>query len=140
MSVVGEKHQTKSISSTFFWAAACLWTTRAAHVAAALLRAALTAAYAEKDDEHESTEDDQQDRQPVWNRQEHVITNSSSRSLFRLSVTFFLPQPQLRKLTVHDEFDFTIRVSRCVTSSIDVAEINAVIPPHHLSDDQVSLC
>lgn len=46
---------------------------------------------------------------------------------------------QDRQPVVHDEFDFTIRVSCCVTSSIDVAEIHAVIPPHHLSDDEVSL-
>ncbi len=50
--------QNKSIFSTFFRAAACLWTTGAADVAAALLRAALTAADAEQHDEQKSAEDD----------------------------------------------------------------------------------
>lgn len=44
------------------------------------------------------------------------------------------------RLTVHDELDFTIRVPRCVTSSINGAEVDTIIPPHHLSDDQISLC
>lgn len=44
------------------------------------------------------------------------------------------------KLTVHDEFDFAIRVPCRVPGGIDVAEIHAVIPPHHLSDDQVGFC
>lgn len=40
---------------------------------------------------------------------------------------------------VYDEFDFAIRVTRRVAGSVDAAEVHAVIPPHHLSDDQVSL-
>lgn len=73
----------RSLSFTFFRAAACLWTTWAADVAAALLRAALTAAYAEEHDEQEGTEDDEQDGEPVWRRSEEnmvtdIITTPSS--------------------------------------------------------------
>lgn len=76
--VENKQTQTKGISSTFFRAAACLWTTWAAHVAAAILRAALTATYAEEDDEQEGAENDKQDRQPVWNRSEENIKSDIS--------------------------------------------------------------
>lgn len=46
---------------------------------------------------------------------------------------------QDRQPVIHDEFDFPIRVSCRVTGSIDGAEIDAVIPPHHLIDDQVGV-
>lgn len=81
MSQEKKQTQTKSISSTFFRAAACLWTTRAAHVAAAFLRAALTATYAEENDEQEGANDDKQDCQPVWNRSEENVNPDISISL-----------------------------------------------------------
>lgn len=38
---------------------------------------------------------------------------------------------------VNNEFDFFVVVSSCVSSSLNIAEINSIIPPHHLSDHQV---
>lgn len=43
-------------------------------------------------------------------------------------------------LTINDEFDFFVRVSRGVSGSVDRAEVDPVVPPHHLSDHQVGLC
>ena len=49
--------------------------------------------------------------------------------------------PSLRVfLTINDEFDFFVGVSGGVSGSIDGAEVNAVVPPHHLSDHQVRFC
>lgn len=45
---------------------------------------------------------------------------------------------QDRQPVVNNEFNFSIRISDRVPSSINGAEINAVIPPHHLINDQVS--
>lgn len=125
--------QTKGISSTFFWAAACLWTARAAHVAAAILRAALTATYAEENDEQEGADDDKRDGQPVWNRSEENINPDITISLTCIRKYSDSDEEH----TVHDEFDFLIWVPCRVTRSIDGAEIHTVIPPHYLSDGQV---
>lgn len=86
----GCKNKPKSISSTFFGAAAGLRTTRAADVAAALLRAALAAADAEQHDQQESADDDEQDSQPVWSGYEgtplliiHVFHSAQQHIFFR---------------------------------------------------------
>lgn len=42
--------------------------------------------------------------------------------------------------TINDEFDFAIGVPCCVTGRFNVAEIHTIVPPHNLSDDQISLC
>lgn len=38
---------------------------------------------------------------------------------------------------VNNEFDFFVRVSSCVSSSIHRAEVHSIVPPHHLCDHQV---
>ena len=58
LKIDGTSLNKRPLLSTFFRAAACLWTTRAADVAATLLRAALTATYAEEHDEQERADDD----------------------------------------------------------------------------------
>lgn len=74
-------------------------------------------------------------------RKTKLLTFQISESLFRLLVTVSrAPRPELRKLTVHDKFDFGVRVARRVTGGVDGAEVHAVVPPHHLVDDEVSLC
>lgn len=46
---------------------------------------------------------------------------------------------QHRQPMVNNEFDFFVRVSRSVSSSINSAEIHSIVPPHHLTDHQVCL-
>lgn len=125
-----------SLHSTFLWAAARLWTTRTAHIAAALLRAALAAAYTEEQDEQQSTDDDQQDRQPVCGRGGEIMSVAFHFVLLPWQ-DFVHP---MTERTVNDEFDFTIGVSDCVTRRVNVAEVHPVVPPHDLSDDEISTC
>lgn len=127
------RQRVDGVGPTFLRAAAGLWTAGAADVAAAPLGAALAAADAEEHEEQEGPQDDQQHRQPVCNtQQQHPQSATHSNNP---------PPPGFYcRLTVHDELDFPVRVPRCVPSSVNGAEIDPVIPPHHLRDHQVGLC